>query len=1580
MLARTLSCISFICALSLLPAIALAAQQPLVEPKFCFDDKCFPTLSQAESELRAKAGPYGSLWTKERVSRYTDSALRHAYVVNDQPAQTMYEPGYRAGGSGVSEVNCAAQIDPYDPGMCAGEAEAVDANMAKSRAGLPECVFSDERYEGSFGSPYVSVRSVGRYGAVYHSKPRAADSKYYKYSLLCPGWGTSVPSPRELQLVKTQHFECAAGFAPIHADNPAYVERGTPLEWPRVCRATMTTRYIYQWDVTQTKSCHTTNNPCFPATGDKARSEADFDFAGRPFIRHYHSLNQLQSAPELGTGWSHSYSDFLVSSDRSMRADDQGYLQRYGSGGRGNQASGEVLRPGPGNSSELIQADGTVRLYRTDGRLASVNTGDPQTSVTASYDQKSRIERITDGVGRSLLFGYENERLASITLPDGSQARYGYDGYGNQTSVIRPDGSSRTYVYGEAGHAPADVHNLLTGIIEGDVRYATFSYNANGKVVGSHLLAGGLPVDAGTITYNVDGSATTVNELGDLRQLEIGGGQFRAITKTVDAQGTRSQTFDAMGRLSSKVDALGNRTTQSYVDSSSGPVSQVATRTEESIGRITRTTRDANNRVVEQRVSQKITGGEALTSLNREVYDAQGHVLFSCQYDANQNTDYVCGSLATAPINVRQSQHTYCTEAEATSNPAQCPLPGLQLTALNPVGAITRFEYHAANDAGCDASGECRFRKGDLRAEIDPLGRRTEYLEYDALGRAIQVRGIDGVVVEQLFDHNSRVLAETIKGDAPTNDRIRLYEYSSTSKLTRVTQPDGVWTRMHYDTADRLTSVEDAAGNRINYVLDGAGNRLREEVRDSSGVLRRSLDRLFDTASRVTRVTGASGHATQMRYDAVGNLLETENPAGTISKSTYDGVGRPTRQIDDLGGINAEMRYEYAANGQVERVVDPKGLATTYAYDGFGQLATQTSPDTGTTQFTYDRLGNPLTRTDARGVTAQYEYDAVGRTAAVRFADPAVDIQYVYDQPSSQCPAGERAGVGRLSSMIDSSGRTDYCYSPIGDLVRRVQVVEGQVLVLRYVYVPSGRLQSMTYPDGSLVDYGYDTLGQVSSVGVTPAGGTREVLLQGVQTLPFGQEQSWTFGNGRRLDRSYDLDYRPLAISDGRDGLNVAFGFDDAGNIASLTDGGPQGQGATLDYDALGRLTAFKDAQTGVAIEQYSYDATGNRLSFGNSAGVQAYVYPAGSHRLMSVDGVDRTYDAMGNTLTIGDEWQYAFDLAGRLGSATRAGSAQASYRHNAAGQRVLQQVGTDKTLHLHGEGGEWLGSYGATGAAAQQVVWLGSRPVGLIQAGKVFYIESDHLGSPRAVVDPQRDVAVWRWSLLGEAYGNGLPAEDPDQDGIPQSFDLRFPGQRYDSKSGLSYNYYRDYDVSTGRYVQSDPIGLEGGVATFAYAGSNPIINLDPSGLSTLSMCARPENVLACAAAGIGSSGSAGTSSSGLGAAGVAAAASLARDSAKTQDDCPVQDKCEKIYATIRTILAVVKKRYWDMRQDGMDLFTTRPTGKMSWAGHQQQFRSWQVNLRGYLEVADAMNCKGYPSDAWEWATKPVPTQPAPR
>jgi len=63
----------------------------------------------------------------------------------------------------------------------------------------------------------------------------------------------------------------------------------------------------------------------------------------------------------------------------------------------------------------------------------------------------------------------------------------------------------------------------------------------------------------------------------------------------------------------------------------------------------------------------------------------------------------------------------------------------------------------------------------------------------------------------------------------------------------------------------------------------------------------------------------------------------------------------------------------------------------------------------------------------------------------------------------------------------------------------------------------------------------------------------------------------------------------------------------------------------------------------------------------------------------------------------------------------------------------------------------------------------------------------------------------------------------------------LRFPGQYFDSESGTHYNFFRDYTANKGRYIQADPIGVEGGVNFYAYVKNNSVNNMDPSGLQSV-------------------------------------------------------------------------------------------------------------------------------------------------
>ncbi|WP_268810530.1 RHS repeat domain-containing protein [Variovorax sp. Root434] len=132
--------------------------------------------------------------------------------------------------------------------------------------------------------------------------------------------------------------------------------------------------------------------------------------------------------------------------------------------------------------------------------------------------------------------------------------------------------------------------------------------------------------------------------------------------------------------------------------------------------------------------------------------------------------------------------------------------------------------------------------------------------------------------------------------------------------------------------------------------------------------------------------------------------------------------------------------------------------------------------------------------------------------------------------------------------------------------------------------------------------------------------------------------------------------------------------------------------------------------------------------------------------------------------------------------------------------------------------------------------------PIAAVINGAIYAVHSDHLNTPRRLTNADGQ-AVWQWTYsafgedkpttAGNRFANKETTPNPGTTGTAEvKFNLRYPGQYADEESGLFYNYFRSYDPKTGRYPQSDPIGLLGGGNRYLYANGSSLIYTDPYGL----------------------------------------------------------------------------------------------------------------------------------------------------
>jgi RHS repeat-associated protein len=183
----------------------------------------------------------------------------------------------------------------------------------------------------------------------------------------------------------------------------------------------------------------------------------------------------------------------------------------------------------------------------------------------------------------------------------------------------------------------------------------------------------------------------------------------------------------------------------------------------------------------------------------------------------------------------------------------------------------------------------------------------------------------------------------------------------------------------------------------------------------------------------------------------------------------------------------------------------------------------------------------------------------------------------------------------------------------------------------------------------------------------------------------------------------------------------------------------------------------------------------------------------------------------------------FTYSDRGRL--AQIGGNAILAMYYNALGQRVLKMT-TTRIYYVYDEEGRPLGEYSQGITSATETVYLGDQPVAVLTSQGSFYVLADQVNAPLILAQPD-GTTVWDWRNR-DPFGNNVPVASP----AISTYDHRFPGQVADVETGLFYNYFRDYDPQTGRYVQSDPIGLRGGINTYAYVGGDPIGYADPRGL----------------------------------------------------------------------------------------------------------------------------------------------------
>jgi len=1015
-----------------------------------------------------------------------------------------------------------------------------------------------------------------------------------------------------------------------------------------------------------------------------------------------------------------------------------------------------------------------TQFYNLEGQLTQISTPSGQ-STNLSY-QDGRLKSFEGPFGRVISLEYAEDRISKVSGSSGDVI-YKYSDDGRLTEVVGVDGNSTQYAYDNNGRL-ISVSDAMGVIVE------KYNYDSLGRVIATEKANGSQAKD---VAYNMFGAIVTQrsNSTSETYEFKVQRGEM-ALVKVVDVNGgVESREYDKAGYPTSIISANGSVTTTTYNDRG-----LLVARTENTGAVNSRTTltewHPDFNKAVKEIVPGKATffdynSNGLLTKRTEGIVDPAFAKMAISKMSAVSKSSINSGS-------AREVSFDY------TAN-------GLPKTTTDENGGVTENSYD---------------ENGNRTSTTNSLGQEQKVLAYDEVGRPLKTQGIDGRIVETVYDESGRVTSLI------TDMGMTSYEYDSAGRRIKATMPDGNEILSQYDGAGNLTKMTDGAGNVTEKTYDLNGNILSNTLTGVDGVVVRSSSSEYTARNQVARYINAKGDALSYEYDDRGNQIKVTDETGNVLRREFDENDQLVKLVDVAGG---ETFYEYDANGNLTKVTSPNGAITEYNYDSFGQMVMEKSSDRGVTFYEYDAAGNQLSATFANGDNKTTEYDLLNRKVKETWGGASeIIIFYEYDNCTN--------GVGRLCEVTDSTGSTSYTYDGKGQVTSKTQLIDGVTLKKEYAYTLDGKVSQEIYPSGKIIGYTYDQ-DKLTDISIN-----NDPLISDVEYDAVHQIVGWKWSDGTVHSKTYDElgRLKTFSLADTTRILN----FDKRSNIIGWTDS-ESDEYKVFGFDKLNRLTTFEKARNVTQVNNegqnvevteilqkqlFEYDGNGNRLKLtdgtNGALNITDYDIQESSNRLTQVDDVKYAYDENGNIVDDG-EFIFQYDSRNRLVQV----GADNKYYYNADNMRV-KKVGDGNTTLYGWDDDRIYAEYTADGDVVQETVYLGDTPVATLVGGNTYRIHADQIDTPRVITDINNNV-VWSWE--SKPFGESLPNEDVDNDGVNFQYNLRFPGQFYDQETGKHYNFNRDYDPATGRYIQSDPIGLDGGINTYGYVEQNPLSNTDVYG-----------------------------------------------------------------------------------------------------------------------------------------------------